>query len=45
MRRLRYGSPGVLGREYTSLSADCGPDKSKINKEEIEMRSGKINGQ
>src|SRR5215207_8580487 len=35
MRKLRHGSLPVLGREYTSLSAACGPDQSTSNKQTI----------
>src|SRR4051812_27843531 len=36
VRRLRHGSPAVLGREYASLSAACGPGQSTSNKEDME---------
>src|SRR3954466_6886865 len=35
MRRLGHGSPVVLGREYASLSAACGPDQSASNRPTI----------
>src|SRR5215210_3898984 len=35
MRRLRHGAPAGLGREYTSLSAACGPDQSTSNGQSI----------
>src|SRR5215218_9424728 len=37
MRKLRHGSLPVLGREYTPLSAACGPDQSASNQEDMEV--------
>src|SRR4051812_41505074 len=41
----RHGSPAVLGREYASLSAACGPDQSTSNKEDMEMRAARSDEQ
>ena len=35
----------MLGREYASLSAACGPDQSTSNKEDMEMGAARSNEQ
>src|SRR5215203_2012955 len=37
--------PKVLGREYTCLSAACGPDQSTSNKVNMELRAARSNEQ
>src|SRR3954468_15342167 len=32
MWKLRHGEPAMVGREYASLSAACGPDQSTSNR-------------